>query len=167
VGSRAVGDGVFALWRAGEEIFGLGADDYLDKGTKPKILRMKALALWRRIKMTRTNANKRFVHTNRVFRIRDWRFVVGDRRLTNCANVTIRLSPTEHAFFCYLCTVDDHQIDRQEFNIGVLGRPAHLKDMRIDNLVYQINRKLGTCVQNTSKEDGTYKLLDIKELRAT
>lgn len=156
------------LWRDGEELFALGADDYIEKGTAPEILRAQATALWRRIRMTRASSNSRIVHTNQVFCIRDWQFVVGDRLLHNSLeNRTVRLSPTEHAFLCYLCTADDHKIDRREFNVGILGRPAHKQDQRIDNIVYQINKKLGMCVQNISKEDSTYRLFAVKELRAS
>jgi DNA-binding response OmpR family regulator len=154
------------LSSAGEELYELGADDYLEKGDEPKILRSKAFALWRRIRATRPSTNSHFVHRNRVFRIREWRFVVGDRIAIDDDGKSVRLTPTEHEFLCYVCTVEGHQIDRREFNVGVLGRPIHKQDQRIDNLVYQINQKFGTCLHNVCKEDGTYKLQPVKELRS-
>ncbi len=155
-----------SLEREGEEMFALGADDYLEKGGKPEIVRAQAFALWRRIIMSRQGSNRLFVHTGRTFRIRDWRFVIGDRVITNDVNETARLSPTEHALLAYLCTVEDHQIDRREFNEAILNRPVHMRDQRIDNLIYRVRQKVGECLQLTSKAHGAYKLVDVKELRA-
>jgi DNA-binding response OmpR family regulator len=150
----------------GEESLSLGADDYLEKSAKPEIVRAQTLALWRRVKMTRQEANRRLVHTGRTFRIREWRFVIGERIVTSQTDQGVRLSPTEHAFLSYLCTVDDHEIDRREFNEAILNRPAHKRDQRIDNLVYRIRQKLGDCLLLTSKTEGTYQLTDVTELRA-
>ena len=156
-----------SLEREGEEMFALGADDYLEKGMKPEIVRAQAFALWRRIRMTRQGSSRFFVHTGRTFRIRDWRFVIGDRVVTSDANEAKRLSPTEHALLAYLCTVEDHQIDRREFNEAILNRPAHMRDQRIDNLIYRIRQKIGECLPLTSKSHGAYKLVDVKELRTS
>jgi DNA-binding response OmpR family regulator len=149
-----------------EELLTLGADDYLEKGVKPEIIKAKVQALWRRIKMTRPDATIHFVHTNRIFRIGQWRFVIGNRDLRDTSGRMARLSPTEHAFLQYLCTVEDHEIDRREFNVAVLGRPPYEEDRRIDNLFYRIKEKLGGSIQLISKGEGVYKLLEVSELRA-
>jgi DNA-binding response OmpR family regulator len=150
----------------GEGLLMLGADDYVEKGTEPEIICAKTVALWRRIKLTRPEASAHTIHANRVFRICDWRFVIGDRSVTNDLGEITRLSQTEHAFLRYICTVEDHQIDRREFNVAILNRPIHQQDKRIDNLVYRIRQKLGDCLQLVSKNDGNYRLINFKELRA-
>lgn len=154
------------MGRDAEELFRLGADDYLEKGNKPEFVRAKAEALWRRIVMTRPNTAPQFVHTNRVFRIGQWRFVIGKRDLNTETGNSIRLSPTEHAFLRYLCTVEDHEISRRDFNVGILGRAAYEEDRRIDNLVYRIREKLGDDIRLISKRDGIYRLMDVTEIRS-
>jgi DNA-binding response OmpR family regulator len=148
-----------------EELLKLGADDYLEKGVGPEIVRLKIEAVWRRIIMSRSGNTAHFVHANRAFRVGSWRFTIGNRELTTETGKTVRLSPTEHAFLGHLCTAENHEIDRREFNVGVLGRPAFHEDQRIDNLVYRIREKLDGNIQLISKRDGLYRLMNVTELR--
>lgn len=142
----------------------LGADDYIQKGTNKEILKAKVLALWRRIQFSRPSHSKLFVHTDRIFQIGDWYFSVGRRDLVDGAGNVIRISATEHAFLRHLCTVEGNEIDRETFNVEVLGRASYEKDMRIDNLVYRLRNKLGENLQIVSLRDGAYKLLNVKEV---
>lgn len=149
-----------------EELLKLGADDYLSKGLELKFVKAKIDALWRRVMMARPNTANKFVHTNRTFRVGPWLFVIGERDLRNDVDKVVRLSPTEHAFLRHLCTVEDHEITRSEFNINILGRRESEEDRRIDNLVYRIRGKLGEGVQLVSKRDGAYKLINVSEVRS-
>lgn len=144
----------------------LGADDYLEKGKGLDLTRAKVLALWRRVALTRPNFSKSYQHANRVFKLGNWRFEVGSRVLTDSNGNKVRVSPTEHALLRYLCTVEDNEIDRESFNVSVLGRPAYESDKRIDNLIYRLRTKLGDDLQIVPLGDGRHKLLNIKELRA-
>ncbi len=141
-----------------------GADDYIQKYPEPDKIRARILALWRRIQLIRPNRSNIFAHTNRVFRIGDWRFVVGSRALTNSIGETVRLSPTEHAFLRYICTVEGHECDRISFNLHVLGRRHFERKLRIDNFIYRIRNKLGESIQFLS-DNGAYKLIDVREIK--
>jgi DNA-binding response OmpR family regulator len=141
-----------------------GVEDYIMKGDSTSNVVARAFAVWRRVKNTRhskTTTRK----NERAFKLGKWRFEEGNRNLIDDDGETIRLSPTELAFVKYLCTVD-REIDRREFNVAVLGRPAYEEDKRIDNLVYRLRDKLGDTFQLLSRHDseGTYKLLSFEQL---
>jgi DNA-binding response OmpR family regulator len=147
-----------------------GADDYIHKYPPtqderiPQMVRSRVRAVWRRIQLLRPMRSNLFAHTNRVFLLGNWRFVVGDRSLTSTAGESIRLSPTEHAFLRYLCTVEDHQVDVDTFNSEILGRKDDDRHPRLDNVVYRIREKIGEAIL-LSKRGGVYKLIDVQELR--
>jgi DNA-binding response OmpR family regulator len=142
----------------------LGIDDYIEKPSKPEIIRAKTLALWRRLQLVRPHFSGAFLHTNRVFQVGPWRFTVGNRDLKNDAGEINRLSATEHSVLRHLCTVQDHEIDRETFNLAILGRPVQERDRRMDTFIYKLRTKLGDEVRIISKRDGKYKLLSIQEL---
>lgn len=148
-----------------EPLLNGGADDYIEKALDPpQIIGAKVLSLWRRIQLTRPQLADRFVHSRRVFRVGDWRFVVGERDLVSISGETARLSPTEHAFLRYLCTIDGHEVERREFNVSILGRKPHEDDGRIDNMIYRLRDKLGASFDLLSKGGGVYRLLSVKVL---
>ena len=141
-----------------------GVDDYIMKGDSISNVVATVFAVWRRVKTARqsnTKARKR----DRSFRLGKWRFEEGSRNLIADDSESVRLSPTELAFVQYLCTIDA-EIDRREFNVAVLGRPAYEEDKRIDNLVYRLREKLGATFQLLSRHDseGTYKLISFEQL---
>jgi DNA-binding response OmpR family regulator len=138
-----------------------GVDDYIKKGEAISIVVARTFAVWRRVSRAKKPAapNKKM----QTYRIGKWRFEEGNRTLTNSEGETARLSPTELAFMQYLCTVDT-EIDRREFNVAVLARSEHAKDMRIDNLVYRLKEKLGGTFELISRKNGTYKLISIEKL---
>ena len=150
-----------------EALLDQGADDYLHKTNPMDVVRAKVLALWRRVQLTRPKPNNKTVHKNRTFLVGNWRFVIGSRQLKDGDGNAIRISPTEHAFLRYICTVEGHEIERKEFNVGVLGRGPLEEDKRIDNLVYRLREKLGGTFQLLPVGGGAYKLLDVKELRVS
>jgi DNA-binding response OmpR family regulator len=142
-----------------------GVDDYIEKGEPISYVVAKAFAVWRRVKNAHRPTELKISKKERFFRIGKWRFKNLDRHLISEAGETTRLSPTELAFIQYLCTIDS-EIDRREFNVAVLGRPAYEEDKRIDNLVYRLREKLGETFQIVSRRDsGTYRLLDFQEIR--
>jgi DNA-binding response OmpR family regulator len=142
-----------------------GADDYVEKASDREIFRARLLALWRRIQFVRPKTSNAFAHANRVFAIGNWRFVVGDRILKHESGETARLSPTEHAFLRHICTVEEHLVDKESFNICVLGRRPFEGNKRIDNFIYRIRNKLGLGTHLISLHEGTYKLIDVREIR--
>jgi DNA-binding response OmpR family regulator len=148
------------------ELFSLGADDYIEKPIDSDIIRGKVLALWRRIQLTRSNVSSSYAHAHRAFKIGNWRFVVSDRLLRGEGDQTVRVSPTEHAFLRHMCVVPDHEIDRETFNVTILGRKSFEKDKRIDNFVYRLRAKLGPSLDLISKGEGAYKLIGVIELKA-
>jgi DNA-binding response OmpR family regulator len=141
-----------------------GADDYIIKGTDPAIIQAKVEALWRRVQKIRPSLMSAFAHTNRVFEIGRWHFVVGSRELTDELGQRVRISPTEHAFLSHIVAIDNHEIDREHFNIHVLGREVFHDDRRLDNLVSRLRSKLGDSLQIISIRRDGYKLLSIREL---
>lgn len=142
-----------------------GADDYIRKGTTDlKTIQARIYALWRRIQYVRPTKKNLFVHTNRTFVVGDWRFVIGSRTLANSQGETTRLSPTEHAFLRHICTDDNNECDKVNFNLAVLGRRHFERTMRVDNFVYRLRKKLGESVLLLS-DDGIYKLVDVREVK--
>jgi DNA-binding response OmpR family regulator len=162
----------------------LGADDYIEKlprsseydqirrGTHleirerglHEIIKAKVVALWRRVQLTRAPRSIGFAHTDRVFLVGDWNFVIGSRDLKDSRGETIRISATEASLLRHLCVVENHEIDIETFNISILGRSSLDKDKRIDNYIYRIRNRLGPSVQITSKREGVYKLIGVKEI---
>jgi DNA-binding response OmpR family regulator len=147
-----------------EPLLLLGADDYIEKPIQPELFRAKVVALWRRVQQTRPKFSSSFTHANRTFLIGGkWRFSVGNRQLTTDGGESIKITPTEHAFLRYICTVEDHEISRETFNVEVLGRPLAEKDRRMDAFIYRLRNKLGECVEIISRWDGNYKLVEVQE----
>ena len=66
--------------------------------------------------------------------------------------MSIRITPTQHAFLRFLCTVEGHEIDRETFNLAILGRPEAEKNKRIDDFIYKFKNKVGPSVQLISKK---------------
>ena len=145
-------------------LISLGVDDYIEKPTNPELIRAKVLALWRRVQLVRPFFSGVFAHANRAFRIGDWYFMIGNRELRNDKGEIIRLSVTEHSFLRHLCTIEGHEIDRETFNIVVMGRPLAEKERRMDTFIYKLRSKLGESVEIYSRRDGTYKLITVQEL---
>lgn len=141
-----------------------GADDYIGKGTEPVIIRARVAALWRRVQKIRPSLMSAFAHTNRIFEIGRWHFVIGSRELTDELGQKVKISPTEHALLSHLVTIENHEIDREHFNTHVLGREIFIDDRRLDNLVSRLRSKLGDSVQIISLRNDGYRLLSIREL---
>jgi DNA-binding response OmpR family regulator len=141
-----------------------GADDYIEKGTPKDIIKSRVFALWRRIKPTRPAFSDAYFHNSRTFLIGVWRFMVGSRELLDERGNTVRISPLEHAFLSYMTTIESHEIDREHFNVYVLGRETYHDDRRIDNLVSRLRKKLGDSVQFIANRSGGYKLLAVREI---
>jgi DNA-binding response OmpR family regulator len=141
-----------------------GADDYIQKPSDIETVRARVSALWRRIQYVRPASKNMQGHNNRTFLIGDWKFVTGSRILKNSTGETLRLSPTEHAFLRHICVDENHECDRSNFNLNVLGRRSFEQNMRVDNLVYRLRNKLRGNLDLISDE-GVYKLLDIREVK--
>jgi DNA-binding response OmpR family regulator len=139
-----------------------GADDYIRKPVELDFIQARVEALWRRIQYIRPSTRGLHTHNNREFLLGNWRFVVGNRILSNSAGETVRLSPTEHAFLRYLCVNESHECDVVTFNIEVLGRKSHQENMRVDNMVYRLRNKLGDNL-GLLADDGGYRLLNVRE----
>lgn len=151
------------LRRNREDFLWGGVDDFILKGDSISHVIAKAFAVWRRVQDARKPTNYK-KPANKTYRVGKWRFEKGSRILLSEDGQSVRLSPTELAFIQYLCTVDA-EIDRREFNVAVLGRPAYEEDKRIDNLVYRLREKLGDSFQIVPRHnDGIYKLIDFEEL---
>jgi two-component system OmpR family response regulator len=142
-----------------------GADDYITKGTSKEIIKSRVLSLWRRIRRTRPSTSNLYAHTNRTFLIGGWRFVIGSRELVSKVGGRIRISSIEHAFLSHLAMIEGHEIDRDHFNVYVLGRETYHNDRRIDNLVSRLRAKLGDSVQIIANRKDGYKLLNVEEVR--
>jgi DNA-binding response OmpR family regulator len=161
------------------ELLDAGADDYVEKGDGLQIvgatlkeivgsdvLAARVYSVWRRTLQCRRDTSKaKLAHTGRVFVFSGWRFVVGNRSVSNAAGAEVRLSPTEHAFLRYLVAVEGHAIDSELFNIEVLERDRHKTPVRLDNFVYRLRRKFDERIELQSQGNGVYKLLDLKELK--
>lgn len=142
-----------------------GADDYIRKGaTDLKTIRARIQALWRRIQLIRPTEKDSYGHANRVFLIGSWKFIAGSRSLTNENGETLKLSPTEHAFLRHLCTSENNECDKASFNLSVLGRRSFEDNMRVDNFVYRLRKKLGENLQLLA-DQGTYRLVGVKEVK--
>jgi len=142
-----------------------GADDYIAKGTAPRVIQSKVLALWRRVQYSRPSFSPPHKHTNRVFLIGKWRFTVGSRELLDDRGESVRVSPIEHAFLSHIVTAETPEIDKDHFNAYVLGRETYHNDRRIDNLVSRLRTKLGDSAQFVATRNEGYRLLGIVEIR--
>jgi DNA-binding response OmpR family regulator len=138
-----------------------GADDYIPKGASPQIIRARVLALWRKVKRLRSPA--KFAHANRVFQVGRWRFAVDSRDLTNELGEPLRVSTTEQTLLSYLVTIEDHEIDREHFNVSVMGRETHHDDRRLDNVISRLRAKLGDSVKVVPIKN-VYKLVSVFEV---
>jgi DNA-binding response OmpR family regulator len=115
--------------KADATVPGVAADDYVSRypatqneSTFKDIL-ARTRALWRRTQLLRAQNRNQFVHTNRIFLLGNWRFVVGTRELTKVgSDEKIKLSVTEHSFLRYVCAIEGHEIDTLHFNLEVLER---------------------------------------------
>lgn len=141
-----------------------GADDYIQKHSDQETMRARVLGLWRRMQLIPQKKQSALLHTNRVFLIGHWRFTVGNRTLSDEAGQSVRLSSTEHAFLRHICTVEDHECSIEDFNLEVLGRRNFERNMRVDNLIYRLRKKLGDQIQLIS-DDGAYRLVDVSEVK--
>jgi DNA-binding response OmpR family regulator len=142
-----------------------GADDYIRKGaTDVETIQVRIQALWRRIQFVRPSKKSIHNHANRVFMIGAWKFIVGSRTLAMANGEAVKLSPTEHAFLRHICTSENHECDKVSFNLYVLGRRSFEENMRVDNFVYRLRKKMGKNLDLLSDE-GAYRLLDVKELK--
>src|ERR1700686_1005063 len=133
----------FAAETEAAELLEVGADDYVEKTSAPDVIAARTLSVWRRTLQSRP-ANPqtvKFAHAGKTFAFSDWRFVVGNRTVTNIEGATVKLSPTEHAFLRYLCAVDDHSINSEIFNIDVLDRDQHKVHVRLDNFIHRLRKK--------------------------
>ncbi len=148
------------------ELLRQGADDYIRKPADLDYVRARMEALWRRIQLVRPSAKGLYAHNNREFLLGNWKFVVGNRILSNSEGETLKLSPTEHAFLRHLCVNEMHECDVATFNIEVLGRKSHEENMRVDNLVYRLRTKLGENLELVAN-DGKYRLLQVNETNST
>jgi len=146
-----------------------GADDYVEKTSAPDVIAARTLSVWRRTLQSRPANSQavKFAHVGKTFALNDWRFVVGNREVTNIDGATVKLSPTEHAFLRYLCAVEGHSINSETFNIDVLDRDRHKVHVRLDNFVHRLRKKFDGRIELTSQGDGAYKLLDVRELKLT
>jgi DNA-binding response OmpR family regulator len=160
------------------ELLSAGADDYIQKLSRHgdyrpgyedrpiyKMIRAKVLAVWRRVQLVRPSFSKKFAHFAKVFQIGDWQFTVGNRDLRGQSGQIVKITPTQHAFLRYLCCIEGHEINREIFNLTILGRDESEKNKRMDDFVYKIKAKLGPSVQLVSRRDTTYKLVSIQELK--
>jgi len=147
----------------------VGADDYIEKTSAPGVVAARALSVWRRTLQSRPAGSEgvRLAHVGRTFVFNDWRFVVGNRTLINSDGTAVKLSPTEHAFFRYLCAVENNVIDTEIFNIDVLDRDPHKVQVRLDNFIHRLRMKFSGRIELTSQGNGVYKLLDVRELKPT
>lgn len=154
------------------------ADDYIEKMSRHgdyapnydqrpiyKMIRAKAVAVWRRVQLVRPAIANKYAHSGRVFKVGDWRFTVSSRDLEDYSGKHLRITPTQHAFLRFLCTVEEHEIDRETFNLVILGRPEIEKDKRMDDFIYRFKNKVGPSVQIVSRRDTSYKLVSVEELR--
>jgi DNA-binding response OmpR family regulator len=148
------------------ELLQQGADDYIRKPANFDYVRARVEALWRRIQFVRPSTRGLHTHNNREFLLGSWRFVIGNRILSNSQGETLKLSPTEHAFLRHLCVNEMHECDVATFNIEVLGRESHEENMRVDNLVYRLRTKLGANLELLAN-DGKYRLLQVHEINST
>jgi DNA-binding response OmpR family regulator len=165
------------------ELIELGADDYIEKMTRvhvktsrnspqmedrgpDHIIRAKIVSLWRRVQLLRPAHKAIYRHANRTFQIGTWKFVIGSRVLTDAAGKEVKLSSAEHALLRYLCVIEDHSVDREQFNAYILGRDKGIEDRRIDNLIYRLRIKLGPSLTIVADE-GAYKLIGLQEVGDT
>lgn len=161
----------------GASTIALGADDYIEKmsldggfrgrRTVAQVIRAKIVALWRRVQLMRSGTATKFQHANRVFQIGVWQFHIGSRTLVSDTGEEAKLTPTEHALLRYLCVIDGHEIDREQFNASILGRDAGVDDRRIDNMVYRLRVKLGPSLQLISNHKKGYILVGVQESKST
>jgi DNA-binding response OmpR family regulator len=153
------------------DLLEIGADDYIEKARSgepgdPRTVAGRTLSVWRRVFQSRPDSLRaKLAHAGRVFLLGGWRFVVGNRTITNQKGKIVRVSPTEHAFLRYLCAVDGHAITSEIFNIDVLDRDRYEVHVRLDNFVHRLRKKFGGDLGLISQGEGTYKLLGVEELR--
>jgi DNA-binding response OmpR family regulator len=90
----------FAAETEAAELLEVGADDYVEKTSAPDVIAARTLSVWRRTLQSRpaNSQTAKFAHVGKTFALNDWRFVVGNRTVTNIDGATVKLSPTEHAF---------------------------------------------------------------------
>jgi len=157
----------FAAETEAAELLEIGADDYVEKTSAPDIIAARTLSVWRRTLQSRPPSSQtaKFAHVGKRFALNDWRFVVGNRTVTNIDGKTIKLSPTEHAFLRHLCAVEDHAINSEIFNIDVLDRDQYKVHVRLDNFIYRLRKKFQNTLEIVSQGDGVYKLHDVKEIK--
>lgn len=152
------------------ELLEYGADDFIGKPFGSKIVAAKALAVWRRALFGRPAScrERQQAHQGRTFLLGNWRFVIGERTVTNKNGGSIRLSITEHAFLRHICVVEDHVISSDILNVEVLERDPHGPQVRLDNFVDRLKGKfLETLELSSQGRTGFYKLYDVQELKPT
>jgi DNA-binding response OmpR family regulator len=164
--------------RAALKLLELGADDYIWKVQPfwnsppfrdedfPSQLKGRITALWRRIQLVRPQTSHLYAHVNRTFAVGEWRFVVGNKKLTTADDRSVRLSSTEHALLRYACVIEDHIVEAEKFSEDAL-RKDYKSDFRLDNLVYRLKAKLGHTVDWESIGARTYRLNTVRELKPT
>jgi DNA-binding response OmpR family regulator len=157
----------FAAETEAAELLEVGVDDYVEKTSAPDVIAARTLSVWRRTLQSRPASSQtvKFAHVGKTFALNDWRFVVGNRTVTNVDGPSVKISPTEHAFLRYLCAVEGHTIDSETFNIDVLDRDQYKVHVRLDNFIHRLRKKFDGKLELTSQGDGVYKLLDVRELK--
>lgn len=159
---------VRAMEKEGVPLLEYGADDYVDKSFGYEIIPSRTLSLWRRALLNRPSNSheRRPAHLGRAFLLGNWRFVVGNRIVTNKDGGSIKLSITEHAFLRHICVVDDHMINSDILNIEVLGRDSSRTQVRLDNFVDRLRERFSETLELYSQgRNGFYKLLNVQELK--
>lgn len=146
-----------------------GADDFIEKTHSARAITGRTLSVWRRVLQTRAAGSQsaKLAHAGRAFRLGDWHFVVGDRRLKDLSGVRppVQISPTEHSFLQYVCVIDDHMINGDILNGEVLERHPSEPQVRLDNFKYQLEKKLSHGIKIDSEGKGWYRLRDVQEVK--
>lgn len=129
--------------------YNAGADDYIAKPVKPKILLSKIKALVRRMEQQNESPN--------IIKIDDL-IINQDSHIVKKANKLITLPKKEFSLLCLLASTPNKVFERDDILTRVWGRDVIVGDRTIDVHIRKLRKKLGSEMVQTIKGVG-YKLV--------
>ncbi|PVX52282.1 two-component system alkaline phosphatase synthesis response regulator PhoP [Balneicella halophila] len=129
--------------------YNAGADDYITKPVKPKVLTSKIKALIRRIEHSEETPN--------IIEVQDLK-INQDSHLVEKAGRLINLPKKEFSLLCLLASVPNKVFERDEILDKVWGKDVIVGERTIDVHIRKLRKKLGNEMVQTIKGVG-YKLV--------
>jgi two-component system alkaline phosphatase synthesis response regulator PhoP len=124
--------------------FGVGADDYVNKPIKPKILNSKVSALLRRF--TKNDSSTNIIHGELVIHVDEYKVLLNDEKIT--------FPRKEFELLCLLASQPDKVFKREKIMHAVWGNDVVVGDRTIDVHIRKLREKIGDSYFKTVKGVG-------------